>query len=472
MRIIVIGGSVAGLSASLLLARDGHEVEVFDRDSLEPAADVESAATTAFRRSAPQLVQLHQLTPLARTLLRDHLPDVYTNLLLAGAAESPVTDRMPPTLADRQLQPDDDGLTNLQARRSTIDWVMRGIAAAAPGVRLFGRTEVTGLLHRPGNPPRVVGVRTGQGDRSADIVIDASGRRSPIDRWLADEHIGTTGSYRTECGINYYSRHYRLRPDRTWPGQGRLSMLQLTPHFGLVACTADNGVFSVAICPAAEDRPFRSLRHDASYEAVIDAQPILREWRAVSSPATRVQPMAGLQGLFRRLVLDSGPVALGLHVIGDAACHMNPTLGRGVGMALDGAVRVTEAIRCHPDSAHDQALTVDAAITSGVQPWFVEQTGLDTAYLGSLRRTMRGEPPRPSPDPADGILPTHVRTAALYDPEVFRAHMRVVGMVRRPAEVYEDPAILARTRGVLAAVDSAAPEQISRHTLLDALESV
>ncbi|MQA05228.1 MAG: hypothetical protein GEV07_21710 [Streptosporangiales bacterium] len=89
--------------------------------------------------------------------------------------------------------------------------------------------------------------------------------------------------------------------------------------------------------------------------------PMLREWRAAGRPITDVRGMAGLRVLLRRLVIDGGPVALGRHVIGDAAYHMNPTLGRGLSMALQGAVRVTDAIRQHPEAPYDQAMAVDAA---------------------------------------------------------------------------------------------------------------
>ncbi len=53
MGIVIIGGSATGLATALMLARDGHQVEVVDRDELEPAADVETAAKMARRCAIP-----------------------------------------------------------------------------------------------------------------------------------------------------------------------------------------------------------------------------------------------------------------------------------------------------------------------------------------------------------------------------------------------------------------------------------
>ena len=53
--VIIAGGSAAGLFAGLLLARAGHQVLVLERDCLQPAPDVESAAAAA-RRSTQSTV--------------------------------------------------------------------------------------------------------------------------------------------------------------------------------------------------------------------------------------------------------------------------------------------------------------------------------------------------------------------------------------------------------------------------------
>ena len=65
---------------------------MLERDSLEPAPDVESAAAAAFRPTAPQIVQPHIVMARCRELLVERLPDVYAGLLAAGVAEAPLAD--------------------------------------------------------------------------------------------------------------------------------------------------------------------------------------------------------------------------------------------------------------------------------------------------------------------------------------------------------------------------------------------
>lgn len=105
MQIAVVGGSAAGLLASLMLARAGHRVVVLEQDRVAPAPDAESAAASAFRPAAPQIVQPHMIMARCRELLLQRLPDVYDGLLAAGVAEVPVSSQMPASLADTGARP-------------------------------------------------------------------------------------------------------------------------------------------------------------------------------------------------------------------------------------------------------------------------------------------------------------------------------------------------------------------------------
>ena len=154
MKIAIIGGGAGGLFAALLLARAGHEVAVLEQDRLQPGADVESAAGSAYRAAAPQIVQPHAVMARCRELVRDRLPDVYESLLAAGVIEVPISDWMPDTLADRSAWPGDDRLCPLMTRRSTMDWVLQQAMLAEPGVTVRGGVRVLGLLARSGPMPR------------------------------------------------------------------------------------------------------------------------------------------------------------------------------------------------------------------------------------------------------------------------------------------------------------------------------
>jgi 2-polyprenyl-6-methoxyphenol hydroxylase-like FAD-dependent oxidoreductase len=72
--IIVLGGGVCGLAAAMLLARDGHDVTVLERDP-EPVPDTPEAACEAWaRRGVAQFRQPHYLQPRGRAGSRRSSP--------------------------------------------------------------------------------------------------------------------------------------------------------------------------------------------------------------------------------------------------------------------------------------------------------------------------------------------------------------------------------------------------------------
>lgn len=307
MKVVVVGGSAAGLLTALVLAEAGHEVEVLDRDPLEPAPDVESAAATAFRASAPQIVQAHALLPLCRELLLEHLPSVYEDLLDTGAVEAPLSTQMPPSLLDRDPRPGDERLTMLFTRRSTFDWVLLRSAVAAPAVTLRGRTRVRGFTAIEGLPPNVTGVMTDDGDVAADLVVDASGRRSQIDTWLEAIGAQSTEMAHAECGLAYYGRHYR-RSATAAPGPRTTRMVAGLDEFTVGLWSADNDAAVMTIAPLVEDKRFRAVTDPKTFEAVLCSVPALSPWVAAMTPTSDVFPMGGLHNSMRHLVVDGSPV--------------------------------------------------------------------------------------------------------------------------------------------------------------------
>ena len=103
------------------------------------------------------------------------------------------------------------------------------------------------------------------------------------------------------------------------------------------------------------------------FTAVLRTIPTYAAWLDVMDPITGVFPMAGLHNTLRRLVADGTPVATGLHAIGDSVCTTNPTLGRGLALALSGAADLADTIGKHAADPAAQALALDRLVGAHVR---------------------------------------------------------------------------------------------------------
>jgi 2-polyprenyl-6-methoxyphenol hydroxylase-like FAD-dependent oxidoreductase len=467
LEIVVIGGSAAGAFAALLLARAGHRVLVLEQDRLEAAPDVETAARTAYRATAPHHVQPHVVMARCRELLMEYLPDVYEQFLAAGIAEAPLWTRLPAGLGP---QPGDDCFTMLMMRRSTFDWVLRRTIAAEPGVTIRFESRVIGLCTRAGSPPQVSGVRMEHGELAADLVVDASGRRSPIDHWLEEIGAKKTATWWAECGVSYYSRYYRLRPGAMPPGHPLSRIVVAFDEFSGGIWGADNGAMQLAVVPLARDPRFKTVRFPEVFTAVMRSVPTFAAWLDVLEPVSEVYPMGAVHNTLRRLVVDGVPVATGLAAVGDSVCTTNPTLGRGLTFALSGAVDLVEAIAEHEGDWNAQAIALDRRVAEHIVPFYEDQVSIDRARLEMLDHKIFGAP-RPTDRAESGrVSYAELRTAAQFDPVAARAFWKVMGMIADPEAVYTDPKVVASTRAALERHGSGpAIAQPTRDQLLQAL---
>jgi hypothetical protein len=316
----------------------------------------------------------------------------------------------------------------------------------------------------------VTGVRTDRGDLAADLVVDATGRRSPIDDWLTQIGARTTATLRAECGIAYFSRHYRVRPGADLPAPLVTRIVVALDEFLAGKWGGDNGAVQLVVAPLAADHRFRTAREPQVFTAVLRTIPTYAAWLDVMDPITGVFPMAGLHNTLRRLVADGTPVATGLHAIGDSVCTTNPTLGRGLALALSGAADLADTIGKNAADPAAQALALDRLVGAHVVPFYHDQAVIDAARLAMMRHTIFGAPPpRPSQTPGR-VTYFQLRAAASWDPTAFRAFWKINGMVCPPDEVYTDPDVIACTQDTLRRHGTAPPvAQPAREQLLTAL---
>jgi 2-polyprenyl-6-methoxyphenol hydroxylase-like FAD-dependent oxidoreductase len=176
--ILVLGSGLTGLTAAMLLARDGHAVTVLDRDPAPPPENAEAAWTQWARPGVAQFRQLHFLLPRWRAIMADELPEVLTAMLAAGAARTNVLHQRPADVTGG-WRPGDERFDAVTARRPVIEAAVAGVAARTPGVTIRRGTRVSGLVTAGRSAvPRVVGVRT-DGRRRGAAGDTGRGLRRP-----------------------------------------------------------------------------------------------------------------------------------------------------------------------------------------------------------------------------------------------------------------------------------------------------
>ncbi|MDQ3403063.1 MAG: NAD-binding protein [Actinomycetota bacterium] len=448
--VCVIGGSVLGFGTAIALADRGHQVEILER-SPEPLPSTVDEAAVAKRPTVPQGVQSHAFGSLGCNLLRDRAPDVYAELLDSGCTEVRLADYTPPTLPEFTRQPDDDDLRMVIARRSTFELALRKRALARPGITLSTGKTVRSLLVSDDGSPRVTGVKLADGEtRTADLVIDASGRRSAAESWLAEAGLPVLSLLSESCKITYYTRFYKMT-SATPPGplNRGFGAGGLWDHYTAVLFLGDNNTFSISFGILPEDTALKGLRDEEAFTAAVRATPLLAGWVAPgnSEPISPVYAMGSLDNSLR-LPMPGNPVVEGFYGIGDSVCTTNPSYGRGISLGLKHAYLLADLLDEHPEVGQKQASEYAERTEKLLRPWWEEAVMNDRGRAGLWEATVQGR--RPQRPPSDQVNFGIAVAASTKDQEVWRRVANVMMMLKTPDTLYADEDIKQRIGRALA----------------------
>jgi 2-polyprenyl-6-methoxyphenol hydroxylase-like FAD-dependent oxidoreductase len=381
LSIVVLGGGVAGLSAALALARDGHQVTLVERDEVAVGEPLEALEWD--RKGIPHFMQPHAFTPRGRKEMRSTFPDVFDSLVAAGAWDLDLR----PKIRGGEPRPDDDELVFLAARRPVIEWALRRAVLAEPRIRVIADARATGLTSSRGegtaDRPLVTGVQTTSGILVADLVVDAMGRRSPSTEWIAAAGGQPMDERSTDCSIIYYCRYYQVRdgatlPDGPWVPSPRGDL----GYAAFSTFPGDNRTFAALIAIPPGDQELKILRDAGAFEAAARTMPALDGWTNADTaePITAVLPMGSLQNTIRSFP-EGRPPALGLISVGDSLCHTDPVLSLGLSFSLIHARHLVAAVREHGSDLHDTALAFDALARDEMEERFGYASAIDAIRL-------------------------------------------------------------------------------------------
>lgn len=400
-RVIVIGGSIAGMLAAAAVKDHVDSVEIIEAHELPQGP--------GSRTGVPQAAHIHFLHAGGTEAIDRLLPGTTDQLVAAGANRIPMTTNMviysPEGWYRRWQRPTH---FMISASRDLTDFVVRDQVLKDPRVSVRTNTKAIALL---GNRRAVTGVRVraaegAETDLRATLVIDASGRATRTPQWLARLGISGLAEDHLDSGLVYASRFYRAPvPTHDWPMVG----VQADPRLpqpgnagGILPIEGDRWHVSLMGAPGGEPtrdpeafEPFaRTLRH-----------PILADLLAHAEPLTDVsvtRSTANRRYFYERLT----PWPEGLVALGDSVASFNPVYAQGISVTAQGALalrdqlsagltpglarRAQRAIARPVSTAWDLAVGQDIHFptTQGRTPKLVDR--LLYRYVSRLSRTATG----------------------------------------------------------------------------------
>jgi 2-polyprenyl-6-methoxyphenol hydroxylase-like FAD-dependent oxidoreductase len=433
---------MCGLSTAMLLARDGHDVTVLERDPAEPPPAAQAGrAWEAWQRPGVNQFRLpHVMLSRWRVEMDRELPEVLHELEAVGGLRVNMLGLLPASQRGPWRE-GDDRFETVTARRPVVEAAVATVAAATAGVAVRRGVTVTGLLTDSsvtGPVPRVTGVRVADGlTLRADLVVDCTGRRSRLASWLEAAGARRPVEERADSGFVYYSRHYRTRTG-TLP-EGRTYALQRHESMTILTLPADNGTWSVALVTSGRDRALRGLRDPARWDATLALYPLAAHW-CEGEPITGVEVIAGIEDRHRDLVVDGDPVATGVVAVGDAWACTNPSLGRGATIGLLHAIGLRDVLRETDPGGHDKLVhRFHERTTTTVERLYRATLWFDRHRLAELDADAAGTPYQ-SDDPG-WAFSLAAFAAGRTDPDIARAYQSLTALLATPEDLFAEPGL-------------------------------
>ncbi len=385
---IIIGGSVAGLTAARTLSDHFDRVTLIERDTFPEEI--------APRPGVPQSRQPHVLLLRGMNILNDLFPGFLDELIAAGAVKIEIGYRADFIGRDgRRLPSIRTGLYTASCTRPFLEWHLRQRVKQIPNLTIIENHVVTDLIAAP-DKARITGVRAEAKkthetvELSADLIVDASGRGSGVVEWLKTLGYDAPSETYMTAHWGYAARLYQIPEtfSRKWETFGLQNpKIPGVPFHGGGIFTVEGDRWIVILSGSGKNYP---PTDPEAYDAFIQKIPSPDFWENVKD-AQPLSPIYGYRNLDNRRRHFEKLDRLPEHfvVVGDAACGFNPIYGQGMTVAAMEAEALAKLIGTYADKHQFAGLAKRWAKEQAkllTQPWAIT-LGADATHIESQPKT-------------------------------------------------------------------------------------
>lgn len=437
---IVIGSSIAGLSAAQVLSQHFDEVTLIDRDRVSDKAEV--------RKGVPQGYHAHLLLRRGLDILEQHFPGLTAELSAKTAQTMNFGSDARFYVFGRFRKAYHSNIETIACSRPMLESSVYRRILKNPRVKIIAETEVVGLCVDDSGT-KATGVqlrsRTNHNEMEryssldADLIVDTSGRDSHAPEWLEAANYPAPEEEVVNGLAGYASRMYE--PPAHFDGSWKTIFVQPSAPGGKrggVIVPMENGHWQVLLLGAGGEYPptdeegfmeyARSLPTPEFYNAIKDAKPI--------------SPIYGYRRTENRIRYYDKLSRYLEHflVMGDSVCCFNPMYGQGMSVAsmesLELAACLSEHMKTHaPGDFKGLAQAFQKRVGNVIaMPWQLA-SGEDRRWISDDK-----------PSAATRFMQWYIENlthASLHNPAVTEAFYRVQNMLDAPTALFH-PVVMAR----------------------------